>query len=150
MIDHLYPLFVYGTLRRGQSNHRLLVSRYEQIVPGWIEGVELYSMDTFPMLVEGRGRVRGEVVYLCSDADAYAAALAVLDRLEGVDDADGPYRRVLKPVHMATGEETVAWVYMGRTELVRDRLQVVSGDWVAHLDGADFGAKPCEGSDCRL
>lgn len=128
-----YPLFVYGTLLRGQPNHYLLNGRTDCILPGWIEGVELYSMGTFPVLVEGHDRVFGEAVFLSSDPDAYVATMASLDRLEGVDVPKGLYRRELRPVRSRSGEEFLAWVYVGRRASVRDRPRIEAGDWVAHL-----------------
>ena len=103
-----YPFFVYGTLLRGQPNQRLLKGRTERILPGWMEDVEFFSAGIFPMMVEGQGRVWGEVVTLRSDADVYATTLTALNRLEGVDATSGLYRRVLRPTYTATGLEALA------------------------------------------
>ena len=129
----IYPLFVYGTLLQGQPNHHLLSGRIDRISPGWIEGAELYSLGSYPMLVEGHGRVVGELVYLPDATEAYFAILDLLDRLEGVDDEDGLYRRVLMQVCTASGEQTPAWVYAGHRESVLGRKQVEGGDWAAYV-----------------
>jgi gamma-glutamylcyclotransferase (GGCT)/AIG2-like uncharacterized protein YtfP len=128
-----YPLFVYGTLLRGQPNHHLLTGRAGRILCGWMVGVELYSMGVFPMMVEGQGSVLGEIVYLCSDVRAYAATLGLLDRLEGVDGSLGLYRRELREVYVVKGEPTLAWVYLGQRRSVQDRPRVRGDDWSAHL-----------------
>lgn len=128
-----FPLFVYGTLRLGQPNHPLLRGRIKRTLAGWMEGVVLYDLGAYPMMVEGQGRVWGEVVHLRPEVEVYAATLALLDRVEGVNGVDGPYRRVLRPAYLATGPEILAWVYLGQPELVRDRTRVAKGDWVAYL-----------------
>ena len=128
-----YPLFVYGTLLRGQPNHHLLEGRTERIIYGWVEEAELYSLGAFPMMVEGQGRVHGELVCLRSGEGIYAVTLALLDRLERVDGTDNFYRRVEWTVHLPSGEEMLAWVYLGRQELVIDRPQIESGDWTLYL-----------------
>jgi gamma-glutamylcyclotransferase (GGCT)/AIG2-like uncharacterized protein YtfP len=130
-----YPLFVYGTLRRDQPNQVLLQGRTERILPGWMEGVVLYDLGAYSMMVEGQGRVLGEVVFLKPGPRTYAITLDLLDRIEGVDGKKGLYRRVLRPACLAGGHETLAWVYLGQYELVRGRPRVKSGDWVTHLAG---------------
>lgn len=128
-----YPLFVYGTLLRGQPNHHLFEGRAERIDSGWVEGVELYSLGAFMMMVEGQGRVYGELVCLRSNAGVYAATLADLDRLEMVDGTEGLYQRVVWTVHLVSGEDVLAWVYLGSWEWVIDRLRIESGDWILYL-----------------
>jgi gamma-glutamylcyclotransferase (GGCT)/AIG2-like uncharacterized protein YtfP len=128
-----YPLFVYGTLRRDQPNRVLLQGRTERILPGWMEGVVLHDLGAYPMMVEGQGRVLGEVVYLRPGPRMYTITLDLLDRIEGVDGTKGLYRRVLRPAFLAGGQETLTWVYLGQHGLVRGRPRVENGDWVTHL-----------------
>ena len=62
------PLFVYGTLRRGQPNHdRLRGARW--LGQASLEGACLYDLGPFPMAIAAEGVVFGEV---------YAVALAAL------------------------------------------------------------------------
>jgi gamma-glutamylcyclotransferase (GGCT)/AIG2-like uncharacterized protein YtfP len=146
-----YPLFVYGTLLQGQPNHHLLKGRIERIVPGWIEGVELFLMGGYPMAVEcrpgrldlesadpgvtGPARVVGQVVYLRSVGSVYAATVELLDRLEGVVETDGTaglFRRVVKRVFSPRTGELLAWVYLGKHEMLWGRPRIDSGDWLAY------------------
>jgi gamma-glutamylcyclotransferase (GGCT)/AIG2-like uncharacterized protein YtfP len=126
-----YPLFVYGTLLRGQPNHYLLDGRIECVLQGWMEGVELYSLGAFPVMVDGHARVIGEIISVCSEPGIYTSTLALLDRLEGVDEKHGLYRRVLRPVFEASGREMLTWVYIGRRQWVRGRPKIEEGDWTA-------------------
>ena len=82
-------VFVYGTLKRGGSNHGLLAGQDfvgpARLAPGFV----LYSLGDYPGLVAEAGaadRVTGEL-WAVDDA-----ALARLDELEGVEE--GLYARV--------------------------------------------------------
>lgn len=102
-------VFVYGTLKRGGSNHRFL--RGQRLV-GTAETqphYRLYGLDGYPGLVEvvpGTGLpVKGEIWAVDE------ACLAELDRLEGV--AEGLYRRgeiLLSPPRTPSVE---AYYYLG-------------------------------------
>lgn len=75
-------LFVYGTLKRGGSNHPSLAGQRfvgdARTMPGWT----LYALDGYPGLVRDAtaAGVAGELW------DVDAATLARLDELEGVDE----------------------------------------------------------------
>src|SRR5262245_64481917 len=70
-------LFTYGTLMRGYGLHRLLATGAKLLGAGSVRGT-LLDLGDFPGLVDGAGRVVGEVYRL--DAPEL---LAVLDRAEG-------------------------------------------------------------------
>jgi len=99
------PVFVYGTLMRGRSNHRFLrEARF--LGPALVHGAGMYAVTPhYPGMVREPGKaVRGEV-YEVDDP-----TLAALDRLEGAGDL---YRRELFPAVLEeTGETVPAWVYL--------------------------------------
>ncbi|HEY0968887.1 MAG TPA: gamma-glutamylcyclotransferase family protein [Opitutaceae bacterium] len=81
-------LFVYGTLKRGCSNHAQMAGQRFVTEARTIPGYRLFDVGGFPGLIawpHDRDGVTGEI-WAVDDA-----ALARLDRFEGVDE--GLYRR---------------------------------------------------------
>lgn len=118
-------LFVYGTLRQGQTARSLIANQIKRCLPAWTVG----SMYAFPMghpgYVEGdgTGRVVGEVIWL----DELAASFALLDAYEGQD-----FARVIKKVTIEeTNEQAWAWVYtLSDPAAVKFGTLIEHGDWV--------------------
>jgi gamma-glutamylcyclotransferase (GGCT)/AIG2-like uncharacterized protein YtfP len=115
-----HMVFVYGTLRRGEGNNRLLRdSRY--VGDATVSGT-LYSLGGFPglRLDDAEGPVAGEL-WMVDDK-----TLADLDRLEGV--AHGFYvRRRARAI--GANARAVAWVYEIAEEHIVGRPVIASGDW---------------------
>jgi gamma-glutamylcyclotransferase (GGCT)/AIG2-like uncharacterized protein YtfP len=110
-------LFTYGTLMRGYGLHRLLASGAEPLGAGSVRGT-LLDLGDFPGLVDGAGRVIGEV-YRLDDPEL----LAVLDRAEGYN-----FDRRRATVTLATGRRARAWLYRYRGP--RDRaVAIPDGDY---------------------
>lgn len=87
--SHPHLVFVYGTLKRGGSNHHWMTGQRFLGDARLAPGHALYSLGDYPGLVAEPGateRVRGELWAVDE------AGLAGLDELEGV--ADGLYARV--------------------------------------------------------
>ena len=82
------PLFVYGTLKRGGSNHHHLSGQTLLGPARTAPGFTLFSLGTYPGLVAAPTDTRGVTGELWS---VDAACLARLDVLEGL--AEGLYRR---------------------------------------------------------
>jgi gamma-glutamylcyclotransferase (GGCT)/AIG2-like uncharacterized protein YtfP len=108
-------VFVYGTLRRGQSNHSWLAGAHwlgEASLPGAV----LHDLGPFPMAVPGDGRVLGELY------GVDAATLARLDRLEG-------HPRLYERCWLVLEDGRQAWVYLGRPRQVRFVPTLPDGRW---------------------
>lgn len=113
----LHPVFVYGTLLRGERNHRLLThARFvgEDLTE---PGFELAHLGGFPGMCAAReGTVAGEVYAVD------AGTLAELDRLE-----DHPRFYLRTWIRLASGAHVEA--YLLRREQVADCPRIPSGSW---------------------
>jgi gamma-glutamylcyclotransferase (GGCT)/AIG2-like uncharacterized protein YtfP len=96
-------LFAYGTLMRGFSRHRFLVAGAAYVGAATARGT-LVDLGRYPGLVEGRGRVRGEVYRLHTPE-----LLPTLDREEGYN-----FVRSRATVTLASGRRARAWLYRYR------------------------------------
>lgn len=119
-----HPVFVYGTLRNGGSNHFRMAGS-ELVGEGRIFG-RMYQIDWYPaLLCGGETLVKGEL-YRVSDEN-----LLALDRFEGITRyAEEPreYRRVKALVMLSSGGTQTAWVW--------EWAGAVSG--MSALDGEDW------------
>ncbi len=125
------PVFVYGTLRRGEKNYpRYLQGRSLREVPATVAGELFFVADGgYPYLLPGGGRVQGELIDL--DPATYREVLQRLDALEEYDPADEPgsiYLRRTAMVRTADGTEREAWVYYWNRPETRGK-KIESGDF---------------------
>lgn len=109
------PLFVFGTLRRGRCNHRLLERRYLRMYRAKLPGYAKVA----PLMIAPRegSHVAGEV-YLIRP-DLYRRVLLECDRLEGIPlgrTRGSEYTRVVETVETPLGEME-CWVYVSSREL---------------------------------
>lgn len=124
-----HPVFVYGTLRRGLHNHERCCFDAVSVTPAWTEG-RLYEMTHgLPAMIEGPGRVHGDLLAFPQPRDA----IRRLDSLEGFMPGTSWcwYRRVLTRVFTdAEPEGLLAWCYvMDAEKLGESPRPVPSGDW---------------------
>lgn len=125
-------LFVYGTLRAGQSSRSLVEAYVKSAEPATARG----SIYAFPsghpgLIVDDGGVVHGELLTLAD----LASALPLLDAYEGDD-----FARVLAEVTCASGSAW-AWLYaLASPELSRIGVRVAHGDWSRWL--AEAGQPP--------
>ena len=99
-------VFVYGTLKRGFSaNSMLQGARY--LGEGVIEGYDMYDLGSFPAIIEGEGKVRGEVY------EVDKGTLNLLDFYEGVPNL---YVRKKVKVKMENGKIEDAYAYIFRNK----------------------------------
>jgi len=108
-------IFVYGTLKRGGSNHGFLIGQTFLGDARTMPGYQLYRLNGYPGMIASpadAGHVTGEVWSID------AATLNQLDELEGV--AEGLYRREPVPLQTPFADRAVdAYLYarpLGRAE----------------------------------
>lgn len=121
--EEMYPVFVYGTLKKGFGNHVFLDSMYEKEDEGTIVG-ELYEVfgGGFPALVDGQDTVFGEVYWVIDEV--YYRVMSSLDRLE----AEGSmYERKLVRVNTKNNGEVLAWTYFWKIGEFALNKKIVSG-----------------------
>lgn len=95
-------LFVYGTLKRGCSNHRYLADQTFLGDACTVAGYQLYDLGGYPGIAREPGAADGVTGEVWS---VNAAALDRLDRFEGVHE--GLYRREAIPLQPPFGEQRV-------------------------------------------
>ena len=101
-------VFLYGTLKRGGSNHAFLAGQRFLGTARSAAGFTLYSLGDYPGLVRAPGDTAGVTGELWAVDDA---CLAELDKLEGLDE--GLYERidlVLAPNPLASSAQ--AYLYL--------------------------------------
>src|SRR5437879_3659530 len=142
-MTHL-PIFVYGTLRHGQSNyHRLLAGKTAREQSAVLPDHALHT-DIFPYVFDTSdgSSVYGELMFPLPHI--YDEVLARLDELEDYREGDpsSMYLRVKRPVQYtgADGEPltTNAWVYHAGPDSRREATEqnrIHSGDWLTRREG---------------
>jgi gamma-glutamylcyclotransferase (GGCT)/AIG2-like uncharacterized protein YtfP len=117
-------LFVYGTLRAGQTARSLVANQITRASSATTEG-SLYAFPMgYPAFVEGAGIVRGEVLWLTE----LAATFGLLDAYEGTD-----FARMIRQVTLESGEVTWAWIYvLSDPAAVKLGTRIDDGDWVRY------------------
>jgi len=119
-------VFVYGTLRRGGSNHFRLAGA-EFVTAGTITG-RMYRIDWYPGLVldDAGDEIHGEV-YLVDPEQ-----LAALDLFEGLSAGEitgSEYRRVPTIVVCQDSQTLTAWVWEW-CGIVDETQRLADGDWL--------------------
>jgi gamma-glutamylcyclotransferase (GGCT)/AIG2-like uncharacterized protein YtfP len=113
-------LFVYGSLRRGEPNHRQLAAARCVGAARTAPFFTLFDLGPFPALAEGGDTsVHGELY------DADDVTLAALDRFEGVP-------RFYQRQAIVLDDGSVAHTYVQPRERLRGEPLVASGDWPTH------------------
>lgn len=113
-MNTIYPLFVYGSLRKGfEETHFHYISQYFTFEGmGKIKG-SLHDLGSYPAAVpEGNGFITGEI-YQVKDPATFGYAMAQLDDYEGVNPGEDEaplYHRQLTQVNTPNGD-IQAWVY---------------------------------------
>lgn len=114
-------LFVYGTLKRGCSNHHFLTGQEFIGEARTAPGYRLYGLRGHPGLVPHRDDKDGVVGEVWAVDDA---ALVRLDALEGL--AEGMYRRERLPLLAPFAEQIVeGYIYNRSVKGLRD----LGGRW---------------------
>lgn len=119
-------LFVYGTLRQGQTARSLVANQITRTVKARTSGAIYAFPMGYPGFSEsdGTGEVVGEVVWLTE----LAATFGLLDAYEGAD-----FARVIRQITLETGEEIWAWIYtLADPAAVNLGTLIPDGDWVRY------------------
>jgi gamma-glutamylcyclotransferase (GGCT)/AIG2-like uncharacterized protein YtfP len=108
-------VFVYGTLKRGQSRERCWPHPPTSVEPAWVEGT-LFDLGPYPALREGTDRVLGEVWTIAEEH--LAKTLRELDEIEGyARRKDDLYLRVKVEYQTLDGKAGTAYTYRYNTDL---------------------------------
>jgi gamma-glutamylcyclotransferase (GGCT)/AIG2-like uncharacterized protein YtfP len=118
-------LFVYGTLRAGQSARRIVDDFVRASQPARCRGTMVAFPSGYPgVVLDGETELIGELLHL----DDLGAALPLLDAYEGDD-----FMRILCDVEGGSGIER-AWIYVLSDPASAAAATVVpGGDWTAYL-----------------
>jgi gamma-glutamylaminecyclotransferase len=116
----LRRIFVYGSLRRGLHNYRLLSAAHFDGEALTCPGFRLYDLGSFPgMVAEGTDRVHGEVFGVDT------ATLETLDRLES-------HPRFYRRTVIRLDDDIEVESYLLTPQQVEGRPIVPGGDWRCH------------------
>jgi gamma-glutamylcyclotransferase (GGCT)/AIG2-like uncharacterized protein YtfP len=134
------PFFVYGTLKRGQTNYaRFLAGHTVSETRAWLSAAALYTAGPYPFLVRAADLVPQNATVFGELIDVHPARyqhiLALLDELEDYvpGRADNLYERVELPVQTVDGTRS-AWVYVAgaavESAIRRGELRLIErGEW---------------------
>ena len=115
-------LFVYGSLMSSERAFALFAAASLRWVAAHLPNARLYDIEGYPIAVLGKGTVSGEVHWL--DPAQLPDLLHQLDQYEG-----DQYVRQLCSVHLVTGEQCEAWVYLGDPDTAAHLPLIRGGDW---------------------
>jgi gamma-glutamylcyclotransferase (GGCT)/AIG2-like uncharacterized protein YtfP len=123
-------LFVYGSMMKGMVHHNKLAAMVKEVKPASCEGV-LYRLPVgYPVMVEGPGTVKGELLTLNSFKDI----IKIIDEFEGYS-ATTPDKslnlRVEKPVLVDGAKKpSTSFVYvLNPVKLPKEATRIESGDY---------------------
>jgi gamma-glutamylcyclotransferase (GGCT)/AIG2-like uncharacterized protein YtfP len=120
-------VFVYGTLREGQTARSLVANQIRKCMKASTTGLIYAFPMGHPGFVEGdgNGRVVGEVIWLTE----LAATFGLLDAYEGQD-----FARVIKKVTLdETNDQVWAWIYtLADPSAAKHGTLIQDGDWVRY------------------
>lgn len=124
--DHLAA---YGLLRQGGGGlERLGLAQSLTRVGRCLIPGGLYDLGSFPGLVEGEGRVQGDLFRIETGAVG-----ALIDRFEDFDPEDpGKSAYIRRRVRLIEPADAEAWVYVW-TRPVQPDERIDTGDWLAHI-----------------
>lgn len=111
-----YLVFVYGTLRRGESNHYLLREARYLGRHRTAARYTLLDLGPYPAaLANGRTALSGEL---------YRLNHTLLGRLDVLENYPHEYTRVLIPTRLGK-----AWIYLYRHRPSTEIPTIANGDW---------------------
>jgi gamma-glutamylcyclotransferase (GGCT)/AIG2-like uncharacterized protein YtfP len=128
--EALDRLFVYGTLRSGQTARSVVANSVTRCEPATVAGSLYIFPMGYPAYAQGEGVVLGEVLWL----NDLAATFAMLDAYEGTD-----FARVITKVRLVPDNAGVApmeiwtWIYtLADPQTISMAQRLPHGDWVKY------------------
>ncbi|MBD3814901.1 MAG: gamma-glutamylcyclotransferase [Halothiobacillus sp.] len=121
--DTTLRVAVYGTLRLGQRNHRLLEG-YKCLGTTTLAGFDMYNLGAFPAVTHGAGEITVEVYEIGT------RALKMLDHLEGFPDFHDR-----ETVETPFGD---AVIYTVSPSVARKEAKIQSGNWLTARKSSDY------------
>ncbi len=114
------PIFVYGTLQRGECREACWPHRPAAVIPGTVEAA-LYDLGAYPGIVAGEDTVEGELWFIA--ANQLDRTLRVLDQVEGCreNESDSLYTRVMVTCRDEAGNPQLAYAYFYARSLAGQR-----------------------------
>lgn len=103
------PIFVYGTLKRGEERATLWPCKPQRVEVATTLG-RLFDLGPYPALVAGDDVVEGELWYVTPED--LPGVLQALDRIEGfVSEGNSLYQRRAVTCRNAAGQMLAAYAY---------------------------------------
>ncbi|MEB3101647.1 gamma-glutamylcyclotransferase family protein [Ferviditalea candida] len=124
-------VFVYGTLRAGESNFRLIKEHVLRVTPAYIYG-KMYDVGDYPAAVIDPGSpnvIYGEIIELDNPAIAFKK-MDMLEEYYRPFDPRNDYERVETEVFLPGGGQERCYIYVyteERVKLLRHELKSVNG-----------------------
>jgi gamma-glutamylcyclotransferase (GGCT)/AIG2-like uncharacterized protein YtfP len=116
-----YDVFVYGTLRKGGTNHHYLSDAFCLQNDVWLPGYRLYDFqNAYPFMLPAptnSEKVRGEI---------YRVNESILEMLNILEDIEND---LYKLVYMSTQQ---CYTYLKFDTEVGDMKLIRSGDWITY------------------
>jgi gamma-glutamylcyclotransferase (GGCT)/AIG2-like uncharacterized protein YtfP len=117
------PIFVYGTLKRGQRNERVWPHAPLRVTSAITNG-EIYDLGPYPGMLRGNDKVSGELWFI--DLPHMKDTIAALDRLEGFNqNHPNHYERVVVDCTDTDKNTHQAYTYFYLEELPTNAKRVV-------------------------
>lgn len=122
-------VFVYGTLRRGEERHPVLLRHTVTGGEAATTAGTLLDLGPYPgLIVDGpKAAVAGEL-YAAPDPDAFFAELDAIETFRGFGVPGSLYRRAIVRVQSAESGSTLSWTYIF-TGPREGSPVIASGDW---------------------
>ena len=127
-------LFVYGTLRRGETRHdQILKHGGVWVASGCVPG-RLHDHGAFPGMLPEQGATTFGEVYRFDDIATALKWLDIIEGFRGYGRSGSLFRRTLMDVQDPMGENMLCWTYA----IIEPRGDLIaSGDWVKHRMGTN-------------
>jgi len=130
-------LFVYGTLRYLEENHRLIKNESCIAQQAWVKGRIYQTRDDYPAMILGDETVYGEL-YEIDEGLLYK--IHELEGYSGPEAGDNLFDFV--PVRVYTdSKEFDAFSYVMKPEKAEKMKEIISGDWKVHQFGIKKSAE---------